>query len=170
METSNKPATVKPLSSAELAELTRKRAAKQAQLAALQQELETEDHQHAEAISAGLTALIVGLPAQMGLPDLKTVRAYVDSVIKLGALPANPGERKERVSLTLAQKLEVASDRKAGKTIAETSAKFDVSAGTVNNIVTDIAKTIAEAKAAKIPVPAALLATGRVDKAQTPPK
>ncbi len=105
--------------------------------------------------------LIKTLPGLLGVESLSVVSALVSLMAKDGSLAnAKSGtgiERKERVTLTLVQKLALLVDKAGGMTNAVAAAKYNISPGTVFNLANSSTDILKEAKETKVQIPAALL-------------
>lgn len=108
-------------------------------------------------------AQINKLPVLLGVETLAIVASLISSVMKTGKIPSEVSEltdRKERVLLTLPQKLDVLARRsgETPETMQSIAEHYKVSIGTVNNICSSDKKAelIEEARKTKVALPAAL--------------
>lgn len=148
----------------------------QAELEKLMAELEAKKVEIQDKMKAGAqkvaderTAKINTLPGLLGVETLAIVASLLSSVMKNGKVPAELGElsateRKTRVMLTPAQRLEILVEHAkteknglpfapVGRTLQE---KYSVSGSTINNIVGSKEETVADAVTAGISIPESL--------------
>ena len=149
--------------SQKLAEIKNKQAAAQEAARLAQEELATAETELLVASRKEQAELIRTFPALLGVETLGQVGALVAIMAKEGNLDsvksATVSERKERVILTLIQKLAVCARRRHGDTMAALAEANNVSIGTINNIcgVDSQKALIAEAKESKVQIPAELM-------------
>ncbi len=156
-----------PTASQRLAALNEAKAKAMEAAQAAQLQLETAEKELLGEARKEQEEILKGLPALLNVESLQIVSALCTLMAKDGSL-ANArsstisGDRKARTTLNLIQKLAVCVDRKAGVTAEEVAKKYNVSPGTVFNIVTKEKELIAEAKKENTPIPPALMAPAKL--------